>query len=80
MFGQRTAIYDTGRRDGNTITVHIGIEPVGGRATCGAKEMVEPTVDRTALDGAGIVNHAHRIQPVPVDRLAFLVKAAKTRA
>ena len=78
MFGQRTSIHDMGRRDGNTVAVQIGIEPIRGWTTCGAEEMIEASIDRSAFDGAGIVDQAHRIQPVSVDWLALLVKSSQS--
>ena len=77
MFGQRTAIYNLGGRNGNAVPIDIGIEPIRGGTTSGAKEMIEPPVNRPAVDGTGIVDQAHCIQPVPVDRLAFLVKGGQ---
>ena len=77
VLGQRSTINDPGWRNGNAVAVDIGVQPIGSRTTCGAEEMIEPTIDRAAFQFLGIIDQAHGIQAVFVDRLAFLVKGSE---
>ena len=59
VLGQAGFVDHFGRRDGDAIILHIGVNPGCRRAADRSKEMVKATMHGTVRDGPGVVDLLH---------------------
>ena len=77
MVGQTRPVMEPGRRHRDAVAVDERIEEVGGRATRGAVEVIEPAVDGRVGNRPRVVDARHRLEAVLVDRAALPVREAQ---
>lgn len=79
MFGQMGFIQQCRWRHWNSVTINVGIEPIGGRTTGRSEEVIKPAIERPTIDTSRVIDRLDGFRGVLYESACRLCRRTSVR-